>query len=1099
MAASRSCQECGTALPENAPEGLCPKCLMRVALGESRGGATLDNSARIDGPGTVIGRYELLELIGEGGMGLVYLAEQKEPVRRKVALKIIKPGMDSQQVIARFEAERQALALLDHPNIAHVFDAGTTETGRPYFVMEHVPGRSITRYCDEKELTVEQRLRLFGQVCEAVQHAHQKGIIHRDLKPSNILICVHGDRAVPKIIDFGIAKAIAAPLGERTALTEQGQLLGTPEYMSPEQADLAYGRIDTRSDVYSLGVVLYELLAGVAPFAGHGLREGGIEQIRQIIRDEEPKKPSAQLTALGEKAQKVAAMRRTQILALARRLKSELEWIPLKAMRKEPDQRYQSVADLAQDISNYLAGTALLAGPESRIYRTRKFMRKHAGSVATVTLVTFSLIGGLIGTTMMYVKADTMRAHAVAAREKEANARVEAEQAESTAQELRRLAEEQTEKYRYQSYIYAVALADVKYREQNPRSALRLLDSCPEDLRNWEWHRLYRALHREVRTFNWPPYMLALALSPDGKRIATTGIDKSLGDGQHRVMVWDAVSGTRTATLEGYQEKLFLDVAFGPDGNRIAAGGIDKTVRMWDVQTGTEIMRLQGHEARVGCVRFSPDGTRVFSGSHDGTIKIWDAGSGELRTTVQAGGTVRSLALSPDGKRVLCGNFTDRVVEFDGSTGAEVRVFKDPAEQVAIATYSPDGKRIALGGVGGMIKIIDTATGAEIAAASGGGRLVDSMITSLAFSPDGSRVVAGSSDQAVKIWDATTGAELATLIGHKWKISTVAFTPDGRHVISAGYDGEVKKWDAGMTEPVLKGHEAPVRDIAFSPDGTKLISGGEDNTIRVWDVMQAREIGVRRGHAGPTVWAVALSPDGTRIASGNSDRTIKVWETATGQELLTLRGHSGPVVDVSFSPNGQRIASVGSNVKVWDIETGAELMTLPVRWGRAVTFSPDGTRIVSGDEQGIKVWDAATAEELKTLSKVGMVSSVVFTPDGKRVISAGYGGHMVRIWDAQTGEELATLHGHKNNVQALAVSPDGTRVVSGSFTVAKVWDAATGAELATLPAEGAYAVAFSPDGKTVAGANGREIVLWQSAPRSAAAVAGDRQAPRTTE
>jgi len=256
MAENNTCHECGAPLPKNAPEGLCPKCLMRVAMGGSHAGVTLNNLAGIDGPGTTVGRYELLELIGEGGMGLVYLAEQKEPVKRRVALKIIKPGMDSKQVIARFEAERQTLAVLDHPNIAHVFDAGCTETGRPYFVMEHVRGMSITRYCDEHKLTIEQRLRLFEQVCEGVQHAHQKGIIHRDLKPSNILVSIHGDRAVPKIIDFGIAKAITQPLTDKTFVTFQGQLLGTPDYMSPEQVDLATQDIDTRSDIYSLGVVL---------------------------------------------------------------------------------------------------------------------------------------------------------------------------------------------------------------------------------------------------------------------------------------------------------------------------------------------------------------------------------------------------------------------------------------------------------------------------------------------------------------------------------------------------------------------------------------------------------------------------------------------------------------------------------------------------------------------------------------------------------------------------------------------------------------------------------------------------------------------------
>ncbi|GAI94477.1 unnamed protein product, partial [marine sediment metagenome] len=267
---------------------------------------TLDDSPLTEKPGTRIGRYKLLQLIGEGGMGLVYLAEQQEPVRRRVALKIVKPGMDSKQVIARFEAERQALAVLDHPNIAHVFDAGTTKDGRPYFVMEYVKGVSVTKYCDERKLNIEQRLRLFEQVCEAVHYAHQKGIIHRDIKPSNILVSVQADKAVPKIIDFGIAKALTQPLTEGTLFTQQGQLLGTPEYMSPEQVDMATQDIDIRSDIYSLGVILYELLAGVLPFEKESFERAGFAEIQQTIREQQPPSPSIRLTSLGEKAKTIA-------------------------------------------------------------------------------------------------------------------------------------------------------------------------------------------------------------------------------------------------------------------------------------------------------------------------------------------------------------------------------------------------------------------------------------------------------------------------------------------------------------------------------------------------------------------------------------------------------------------------------------------------------------------------------------------------------------------------------------------------------------------------------------------------------------------------
>jgi non-specific serine/threonine protein kinase/serine/threonine-protein kinase len=370
---------------------------------EEQASPTASLGAVLEQLGGQIGRYKLLSVLGEGGMGIVYLAEQKHPIRRQVALKVIKPGMDSKRVIARFEAERQALALLDHPNIAHVYDAGTTENGRPYFVMEYVKGLSITEHCDRHKLTIEDRLNLFRQVCHAVHHAHQKGIIHRDIKPSNILVSSQDDEAVPKIIDFGVAKALAQPLTERTLVTEQGQLFGTPEYMSPEQADMANEDIDTRSDIYSLGVLLYVLLTGVLPFDSATFREGGIEHIRQVIRETDPKTPSTRLTSLGEEAKKVAQSRRTEVATLARCLHKELEWIPLKAMRKERSERYRSASEFADDIDNYLKGAPLLAVPPSTVYRLKKFIRRNRAMVTGVAAVLAVLLAGVVVSTLFAI------------------------------------------------------------------------------------------------------------------------------------------------------------------------------------------------------------------------------------------------------------------------------------------------------------------------------------------------------------------------------------------------------------------------------------------------------------------------------------------------------------------------------------------------------------------------------------------------------------------------------------------------------------------------------------------------------------------------
>jgi len=371
-------------------------------------------------PGGRIDNYKLLRILGEGGMGIVYLAQQEEPVRREVALKVIKPGMDSKRVIARFETEKQALAIMHHPHIARVYDAGITLTGRSYFVMEYVKGMPITDFCDHHKLTIKDRLGLFSQVCQAFQHAHQKGIIHRDIKPSNILVSVENDQPIPKIIDFGVAKATGRPLTEMTLQTEERQLLGTPEYMSPEQADMANEDIDTRSDIYSLGVLLYVLLTGALPFEPETLREGGIDQIRRTIREIDPKTPSTRLMNLGEEGTKVAEMRRTEIRLLEKNLKKELEWIPLKAMRKERSERYRSASELADDIENYLNGIPLIAGPPTTLYRLRKLVRRNALASTAVLSVAVTLILGLIATTAMYIRAEK-------ARENEARARIESQ------------------------------------------------------------------------------------------------------------------------------------------------------------------------------------------------------------------------------------------------------------------------------------------------------------------------------------------------------------------------------------------------------------------------------------------------------------------------------------------------------------------------------------------------------------------------------------------------------------------------------------------------------------------------------------------------
>jgi serine/threonine protein kinase len=390
-------------------------------------------------PNDSFGTYEPIRVLGEGGMGTVYLARQRQPIRREVALKVVKLGMNSRQVVARFENERQALALMDHPNIAHVFEAGTSNLGRPYFVMEYVDGVTITQYCDQDLLNTRERLELFSSVCLALQHAHQKGVIHRDIKPSNVLVTKRDGKPCPKVIDFGIARATEQRLAEHSAFTLLGNLVGTPEYMSPEQADLSCQDIDTTTDVYSLGILLYQLLAGALPFDGHRLRKSGIAELLRIIREEEPPTPSAKLMSLGDKATEVARCRRTDPGTLRRQLAGDLNWIVMKAMDKVRKRRYASASEFAADIRRHLDDLPVVARPPDTLYRARKFIRRHRLPVLAGLLVAASLAAGLVAVTWEARVAEARRQEAEVQRARAnaeaAQARVERSRAGQTARE----------------------------------------------------------------------------------------------------------------------------------------------------------------------------------------------------------------------------------------------------------------------------------------------------------------------------------------------------------------------------------------------------------------------------------------------------------------------------------------------------------------------------------------------------------------------------------------------------------------------------------------------------------------------------------------
>src|SRR5438067_737529 len=484
--------------------------------------ATVEAPAVAERPGTTIGPYKLLEQIGEGGFGVVFLAEQQEPMRRKVALKVLKPGMDTRQVVARFEAERQALALMDHPHIAHVFDGGEAASGRPYFVMELVRGIPLTDFCDQNHLPVRQRLELFISVCQAVQHAHQKGVIHRDLKPSNILVTLHDGTPVAKVIDFGIAKAMGQQLTDKTLFTGFAQMIGTPLYMSPEQAELSGLDVDTRSDVYSLGVLLYELLTGTTPLDEERLRGLGYDELRRVILTDEPPKPSTRISTLGAAAVTVSANRQSDPRRLGQAVRGELDWIVMRCLEKDRNRRYESASALASDVQRYLSDESVQACPPTTWYRFRKFARRNRRAVATATaaaLVVVTAVTGLAASTFLITREQRATAKALG----DANA-------------ARDDLERTNERERVEAYFRRIALAHAALSVNDLGGARKLLRECPEDLRGWEWRYLMRLCRVYPVVIRGEKAIHGVVLSSNGERLASTG-----GDGA--VRVWDSKTG----------------------------------------------------------------------------------------------------------------------------------------------------------------------------------------------------------------------------------------------------------------------------------------------------------------------------------------------------------------------------------------------------------------------------------------------------------------------------------------------------------------------------------------------------------------------------
>jgi WD40 repeat protein len=884
--------------------------------------------------GAMIGRYKLLELIGEGGFGSVWMAGQEEPVRRRVALKVIKPGMDTKQVLARFESERQALAMMDHPSIARVFDGGATDTGRPYFVMELVRGQRITDYCDANKLSTRERLGLFIQVCQAVQHAHQKGIIHRDLKPSNILVTEVDGAPVPKVIDFGVAKATAAPLTELTLFTGLHQMIGTPAYMSPEQAGLGALDMDTRSDIYALGVLLYELLTGQTPLTKEDFDKAGMDEIFRLIREQDPPKPSTRMSDLTrEELTAIAARRQVQPVKLNRLFRGDLDWIVMKALEKDRTRRYETANGLAFDLRRHLNNEPVLARPASAAYKFQKAFRRNKLVFAAGTAIAAALVLGIIGTALGLLRAEKQRLLAETARQEESKLREMALKSLEGEKKQRARAETQELAARRIAYDSDMILAQQALTVNNLGRAQRLLDrQRPQpgqlDLRGWEWRYLWSQTRPDEHdvfldgnNLGAPP----LSFSPDGRLLARelNGV----------TVVTDLIS--RRPIL---QRTNAWHPVFSHHGTNLAfvdSSSTNDLITLLDIATQKET-QLVTSPRPTDWFGFTPDDRRLLT-----------------------------VSVRPNVKWISQYEFPGDVRAWDVNTGRQLWQRAINLQQNGNGSYrtyaiSPDGTALGLVLMPGRVQVLETQDGRERFTI----KVTEEGVAALMFSPDSSTLVTAHcfADSAIRLWDAHSGQACGSLEGHTGYVGDLLFTPDSKLLISSGGDQTIRLWDWPTRQPagVLRGHLNEVYGLALAPDGRTLASRCKDGSIYLWDITKpARHLGYQTLPSRLNYSSAVFTPDSRSILGVEPGGGVAGWDAGTLKETRRLWGDTNRNKFTIFPDASRVVQGDGKGrLHVWDARSGLETTNFVVAPGTFGWSITDNAKLLNNSrlETILMVW-----------------------------------------------------------------------------------------------------------------------------------------------